>query len=53
MILAVELCKLGGFIYTFWLCNDVQLVLICLGKMLHVYFHMHVQSCTRYYRDFA
>ena len=45
ILLAVELDKLDGFIDTFWLCNDindidVQLILICLGKILHVYFHM-------------
>ena len=37
------------FINTFWLCDDVQLLLICLGKILHVYFYMHVRSCTRMY----
>ena len=26
------------FTDTFWLCNDVQLGLICLDKILHVYF---------------
>ena len=52
IILVVGLCKLDDFIDTFWLYNVVQLVLICLGKIVHVYFHMHVESCTRYYRDF-